>query len=97
MRHEGITVFPLFSLPSPKSSSDVAKRSNHSKSGRAKRSQFVASLSCKVTPRNDITCRNEVLLLEWGTRLIFSITNAQMQEGFLSLRWESRREAIRSL
>lgn len=46
---------------------------------------------------NDISCRNEVLLLEWGTRLIFTVTNAQMQEGFLSLRWERKTEAIRSL
>lgn len=71
MRHEGITGFSLLSLPSPKSCFDVAKRPNHSKSNRAKRSQFVASLLCKVTPMSDIICGNEIQLLEWGTRLVF--------------------------
>jgi len=81
MKYEGITVFPLLFLPSPKSSFDVAKRSNHSKSSRAKRSQFVASVLCNVTPMNYTVCRNKVLLLEWGIRLIFSTTNSHMQKG----------------
>lgn len=97
MGHEGITVFSFTLPPLPYSPPSVAKGSKHSRSCRESRSQFVASLLCKVPPVGDVTCGNEVLLLELGTRWSFAVTTAQVQEGVLSLRWESRREAIRSL